>query len=213
MKEFLMGIMTASGIVMAIGAAVIYSGAVDVSADTPHSRLVFRLIETTRERAIDRNIRGLAIPADLADAERVRRGAGNYAAMCVACHLAPGQVNSEIRMGLYPTPPDLARAHDAADVEPARQFWIIKHGIKASGMAAWSKGGVEDAAIWDLVALLQRLPTLSARQYHALVETSEGHSHGGLPGADSMHGLESSPLPSAGRADTHEHSHSDDHDR
>lgn len=212
MKLFLMGVLATLVAAAAAAGVFVYSGWLDVSADTPHSALVYRLIETTRERSIDRSIRGLSVPADLSDPERVRRGAGNYDAMCVGCHLAPGQANSEIRMGLYPKPPDLPRADEAADEEPARQFWVIKHGIKASGMAAWSKGGMEDAAIWDLVALLQRLPALSAEQYHELVEASEGHSHGGRSGADSMHRTEQSPVPAAVRTDAQEHTHSDDHD-
>jgi mono/diheme cytochrome c family protein len=63
--------------------------------------------------------------------------------------------------------------------QAVRRFWIIKNGIKDSGMPAWSKAGVDDAAIWDLVALVQQLPTLSQTDYSTLVESSEGHVHGG----------------------------------
>jgi hypothetical protein len=46
---------------------------------------------------------------------------------------------------------------------------------------------MEDEAIWDLVAFLQRLPGLTAADYTALVASSEGHSHGGLD-AHEAHG-------------------------
>lgn len=160
-----------------------FSGLVDVSADTPHHPLLFAAIEELRERAIDRQLRDVSPPNDLSDPERTRRGAGNYAAMCANCHLVPGQENSEIRKGLYPTPPDLTKASltgQSADTKAARRFWVIKHGIKASGMPAWSKGGMEDTAIWDLAALLDRLPALSATQYQDLVNSSDGHSHTGV---------------------------------
>ncbi|OZA29414.1 MAG: cytochrome C [Hydrogenophilales bacterium 17-61-9] len=196
MKRFLMGVLATLVVGVAIGAAVVYSGTFDVSADTPHSPLVHRLIETTRERAIERRAREVAAPANLADAERVRRGAGNYAAMCMECHLAPGQANSEIRMGLYPAPPDLARPASTPENIAARQFWIIKHGIKATGMPAWSKGGIEDEAIWDMVAFLQQMPALTPGQYLALVESSDGHSHGGITDMKDMHG-ESGGTPTA----------------
>ncbi len=87
-------------------------------------------------------------------------------------------------------PPELTTKPETALNPPftqARQFWIIKHGIKASGMPAWSKGGMEDEAIWDLVAFLQKLPGLTATDYKALVASSEGHSHGGLDAHD-VHG-------------------------
>lgn len=185
MKGFLLGVLATLGVGALVAAGFVYSGRVEVAADTPHSAWVYRLIETARDKGIDRQVRGLRVPADLADDERIRRGAGNYAAMCVECHLAPGKSNSEIRMGLYPEPPDLTREVDADEV--ARQFWVIKHGIKASGMPAWSKGGIEDEAIWDMVAFIQKMPTLNADQYATLVASSDGHSHGGLGEADHPH--------------------------
>lgn len=182
MKRFWMGVLATLVVGAGAGALFVYSGLFDVSADTPHSPLVYRLIETAREKSIEKSIRDSIVPANLSDTERVRRGAGNYAAMCVECHLAPGKANSEIRKGLYPEPPDLSQPDKTQADAAARQFWIIKHGIKASGMPAWSKGGIEDGAIWDMVAFLQQMPTLTADQYAALVESSEGHSHGGLEG-------------------------------
>lgn len=174
--------------IAAAGVVTVYSGVVDVAADSPHGPLVYRLLEDLRERAIARRIGAIQPPADLDDGGRQRRGAGNYAAMCADCHLAPGVENSEIRRGLYPTPPDLARPASVADAGAARRFWIIKHGIKASGMPAWAKGGMEDAAIWDLVAFLERLPGLSPEQYRDLVAASPGHAHGGIVRKESGHG-------------------------
>ncbi|MBA3034237.1 MAG: cytochrome c [Gammaproteobacteria bacterium] len=184
MKKLLLGLFAALGALAATGiaaaAAIYYLGLIDVAADAPHSPLVYDLIEGARERAIARSSSDIKPPGDLANPERVRRGAGNYAAMCADCHLTPGVANSEIRLGLYPTPPDLTRvaaAGQSADTVAARQFWIIRHGIKASGMPAWSKGGMDDASIWDLTAFLGQLPALSAEQYLNLVAISDGHAH------------------------------------
>lgn len=54
-------------------------------------------------------------------------------------------------------------------------------------MPAWSKGGMEDAAIWDLVALLRKMPALSKAAYEQLVATSEGHTHAGMAGHTDEH--------------------------
>lgn len=182
MKKMLIGGLAAAAIAIAGAAVVLAMGWIDVAADTPHSPVVHDLIEFARERAIARCSREIAAPADLDSAERARRGAGNYDAMCAGCHLAPGVADTEIRRGLYPQPPKLT--HEAASVLPpeqtaARRFWIIKHGIKASGMPAWGQGGMADADIWDLVAFLRVLPTLSPQQYRQQVAASEGHSHRG----------------------------------
>lgn len=171
------------GFGMATGAGLLYAGVIDVAADSPHNPTVYRFIAWTRERSIERHSADISPPVDLADEARVRRGAGNYDAMCVGCHLSPGVDDSEIRRGLYPQPPNLSHLSnvgvDASRVA-ARHFWIIKHGIKASGMPAWVKGGMEDQAIWDLTAFLAVLPTLSVGQYRLHVQTSDGHSHGGM---------------------------------
>lgn len=203
MKGFLSGVAATLGVGLTTGAAMVYSGRVDVSADTPHGSLVYGLIETARDRAIARQARDVIVPANLADDERIRRGAGNYAAMCVECHLAPGKSSSEIRQGLYPEPPDLSR--EVGTGQAARQFWVIKHGIKASGMPAWSRGGIEDESIWDMVAFMQKMPTLNAEQYTALVAASDGHSHGGLPGDTHPHDDATSGAPHDATGSAHGH--------
>ena len=104
----------------------------------------------------------------------IKQGAGNYAAMCTGCHLAPGIESTEMSMTLYPAPPNLVKL---GAPDPARAFWVIKHGIKASGMGAWGKN-INDQYIWNMVAFLQQLPKLTTEEYKTLVAESGGHSHG-----------------------------------
>src|SRR5688572_29420623 len=155
--------------VVLLGALVVASGAISVAADEPHSSLVFGILDTARERSIEARADDMQIPA-LDDAAMVRRGAGNYDSMCVKCHLAPGMDQTELSAGLSPTPPNLAK-HAHAD--PGEAFWVIKHGIKATGMPDWGKQ-MGDPYIWELVAFLRKLPSLSPEQYQAEVAAS-GH--------------------------------------
>lgn len=168
-------------VLAAIGTALVaHSGVIDVAADQPHNAPLTQFVEWVRERSLVRHSAGIAIPGDLADSERIRRGAGNYAAMCASCHLSPGVTDSELRKGLNPPPPNLAdgTATPNRDAQaPARQFRIIKHGIAATGMPAWGKVGMQDSEVWDLVAFLQRLPTLDAERYRQHIAASDGHSH------------------------------------
>lgn len=161
------------------GAGFVYSGVYDIAADSPHWPATAWLVESLREQSIEARTGNIPVPADLDDAQRLRRGAGNYDAMCSGCHLKPGMDDSEIRKGLYPQPPGLAAVDPDHAGDPARQFWIIKHGIKLTAMPAWSRGGVDDATIWDMVALLQKLPALSAQEYEDWVRASAGHAHAG----------------------------------
>lgn len=109
---------------------------------------------------------------NLADKDLVALGAEHYSAMCSGCHLAPGINDTEIRAGLYPLPPNLATSKRP----PAEQFWIIKHGIKMSGMPAWGKTH-DDEAIWGLVAFLRQLPDLNVTEYATLTGSSEEAKH------------------------------------
>jgi mono/diheme cytochrome c family protein len=161
--------------VAVLAVAVVLSGTFNVAADEPHWSITSSTIETVRDRSISRQASDASIPKDLADPKLVASGASEYAEMCTACHLAPGMRDTELRKGLYPMPPDLAE--HGAHRSPAEQFWIIKHGLKMSGMPAWGLTH-DDQRIWSMVAFLQKLPSLSADQYKALAESGEGgHSH------------------------------------
>jgi mono/diheme cytochrome c family protein len=182
MKRLLLTSAAALLVLVALGALFIGSGIYNVAADEPHTALVHRLLESTRERSIATRADDIDVP-DLKNPEMARRGAGNYDAMCVDCHLAPGTEDSELSVGLNPTPPNLAKH---AHIDAAEAFWVIKHGIKATGMPAWGKR-MEDSYIWDLVAFLRVLPSLSPQQYAEEVAASGGHSHGGGESADHDH--------------------------
>lgn len=207
LKPYLIGAAFPLVFAGAIGSIALSFGAVNVAADTPHSDLVYGLLSTARENSIERRIHDIPVPESLQDSERIRRGAGNYSAMCANCHLIPEQKNSEIRAGLYPQPPNLAAGDSVGDTHhvEARQFWIIKHGIKASGMPAWAQGGMGDDAIWDLVAFINQLPETSKEEYQQLVDTSDGHSHAGADDHNGdMNGMKSS-IESASNDDQGDH--------
>lgn len=156
------------------GTTVMYSGLVNVAADEPHSDLVYWLLEETRENSIKIAAQDIEVP-DLSDPELLLTGGTDYEFMCSGCHLKPDQSESDMSIGLYPAPPNLALAstehegHEHGDdVEVARKnFWVIKHGIKASGMPAWGKTH-DDQRIWAMVAFIKQLPTLTPEQYQVL---------------------------------------------
>ena len=171
------GLVTGSLLVLLGVAAVgIYAGLYNIAADVPHTRPVSWLFETVRDRSVATRARDIVVPNDLDDANRISKGAGQYAEMCSGCHLAPGMKRTEISRGLYPRAPELRRK---TDLTPAEQFWIVKHGIKMTGMPAW---GVthDDELLWDVVAFVQKLPELTPEQYQTLVKNApkyEDHEH------------------------------------
>lgn len=170
-------------LVTAAISGTIYFGLVEPGADEPHADWVHGLIEVARDRAIAVRAGDLDVPV-LGSEAQVLNGAGNYAAMCTGCHLAPGMAPTELSRGLYPAAPVLA---ELGAPDPARAFWVVKHGVKASGMPAWG-GSMSDEYIWNMVAFLQAMPSMDADHYRTLVAASGGHSHGG--GEAMPHGQE-----------------------
>tara|TARA_Y100001949_G_scaffold174999_1_gene183722 strand:+ start:618 stop:1193 length:576 start_codon:yes stop_codon:yes gene_type:complete len=162
------------------GGLFIYSGLYPMGADVPHNKLSYWMLETLRERSIARAASNIQVPDDLNTSDRLLAGGADYNDMCAGCHLEPEVKESDFTIGLYPSPPNLTAApqdhgheHNSGsdehgkDAEIQRQFWIIKHGIKASGMPAWGPTH-SDERIWNMVSFLQRLPSLTKEQYQIL---------------------------------------------
>jgi mono/diheme cytochrome c family protein len=155
---------------LAVVALAIYAGLYNIAADVPHTPPVYWLLETVRDRSVAARARDI-VPNDLDDANRISKGAGQYAEMCSGCHLAPGMKRTEISRGLYPRAPELRRK---TNLTPAEQFWVVKHGVKMTGMPAW---GVthDDDLLWDVVAFVRKLPELTPEQYETLVKNAPKH--------------------------------------
>lgn len=158
-------IVLATLLVLALGAGVfVWSGVYNPGADSPHWKITYALMQATRARSVEQHASAIQLPANLDDPQLILKGAGQYAAMCTSCHLAPGMKDSELRPGLYPQPPNLSEV----SVDPRKAFWVIKHGMKMSAMPAWGPSH-DDATIWSMVAFLQKLPAMTPAQYKEMV--------------------------------------------
>jgi hypothetical protein len=164
-------------IIVAAGVAFVWFGRYNIGADVPHWAITSQIIEAVRERSMTVHAQHIAVPVGLDQPQRIADGAGLYDEMCTGCHLAPGRVNSELRQGLYPQPPDFPA--EGID-DPQTAFWVIQHGIKLTSMPAWGKSHT-DEQIWDMVAFLQQIKGMSAERYRDLVAKAtpeeEDHEH------------------------------------
>ena len=143
--------------------AVVYSGWYDSRATRPHTAPVNSLLEVALEQSIKVRAADIEVP-ELDDPARVRSGFEVFRAHCVQCHGAPGVAPEPFAMGLMPAPASLvttARQWSAAEI-----YWVVRYGVKMTGMPAWQYR-ITDAAIWDVVAFMRVLPTLSATDYRA----------------------------------------------
>lgn len=152
----------ALGVAALAGAAVVvYSGMYDISATAQHTQVVHSLLETTMRQSVRWRARNIT-PPGLNEPQRLARGAALYRDKCVQCHGAPGVAQSGIGQGMQPLPGPLVDAMQRW--RPREIYWITRHGIKMSGMPAWAFR-LDDEQLWDVVAFVQRLPTLSPQAY------------------------------------------------
>lgn len=173
-------------VTLLIGAGgFIYSGLYPIGADDEHTAPVTWALTTLRERSIERAAEDIPVP-DLSDPALLLMGGPDYNDMCAGCHLQPSVASTDLSIGLYPKPPALTstldeHGHDhqstlSPEQAARRSFWIIKHGIKASGMPAWGPTH-SDERIWAMVAFLEQLPTLTQAQYQILTTRGDNDAH------------------------------------
>jgi len=151
-------------IALIAGIGVMFSGVIDVAATTPHSPITEFILSTTMDNSVHYHAKGIAAPP-LEDAAMVKEGFIHYREMCVDCHLAPGITSTEIRKGMLPEPPELQEAVE--EWKPEELFWVIKNGVKMTGMPAWGPTHSDDK-IWAMVAFLEKLPDMTAEQYEEM---------------------------------------------
>jgi mono/diheme cytochrome c family protein len=165
-------------IVLAIASAliVIYSGLYDTSALRPDNPVVAWALHKTFTQSVAYHSKGLQAPSDLENPENVQSGARFFRDNCAVCHGAPGMPRSNISQGLLPSPPDLLGASRQND--PVEVFWIIKNGVRMTGMPAFGKTQ-SDKQIWALAAFLHKSRGIGAPDYQTLIGMERPKSGGG----------------------------------
>lgn len=188
-------LLTLLAVVMAAavaGGIYVYSGLFNVAATDPHWPISYWVMETARVRSIKAHAAGIVAPVGFDDQTKVASAVGHFSAHCAVCHGAPGADKGEFAGGMYPSPPDLTDV--SKRYSPGELFWILKNGIKMSGMPSMADDG--DDMLWATVGFLEKLSGMSADDYNDLWMASQAQgahdmSHMGgmsMPGMD-MHGM------------------------
>lgn len=153
-------------IILAVGSflAYIYSGVANVAATSPEGFVIHWVLGTIRQHSIATRIGNIQVPP-LTDPKMIENGFMHYEEHCAGCHLAPGMETSDLRAGLNPRPPVLARV--VPHSTPAELFWITKNGIKMTAMPAWGQTH-DDATLWAIVAFLEKLQSMTPAEYQAM---------------------------------------------
>ncbi|MCJ7783025.1 MAG: cytochrome c, partial [Desulfobacterales bacterium] len=150
-------------------AVFVWWGGYNVAATVPHWKVTRWFLEEVRERSISSHSKGVDVPSSK-DPKLIEIGLRHYHSMRRLCHNAPGCAQTEITQGLNPRPPDFTRKEIGWGSE-AELCWVIKNGIKMTGMPAFGPTHSEDE-LWGVVAFLKKLPSLKPEEYKAMVKAA-----------------------------------------
>lgn len=175
MKKFWTGVFVTVLVVILIPVIVIGFGLVDMSAQAGPGTLETIIAGWTVDRSVE-----VRAPEEknlyTGDPQAIAIGLEHYGSMCVRCHGAPDVEADEFAQGLDPPAPDLREA--AEEFTDGELFWIIKNGIRMTGMPAFGPSH-SDEDLWRLAAFVRHLPDLTEAEKASLKEAREAGHHGG----------------------------------
>lgn len=168
----------AMGLLIPATAVYIWSGSYNIAATDQHFKFVRQGLATIRDRSIE--MRAGKTKAHRLESTTAMAGFRPYHGLCSVCHSAPGLEDSPIRQGLNPKPP-LLSSEDVQRRSDAELFWVVKHGIKMTGMPAFGPTH-RDMELWQLVGFVRRFPHIKAGEYQMMLKAmgvvqSDDHGH------------------------------------
>ena len=159
LKPFIGGLAVAVILGLAAAYLAVTQGWMPANADSKPSRLEAWAAHHSLRATIKREAPAGPNPLALSNNNLIS-GMKLYSQNCAVCHGAADGNASNIALGLYQKPPQLA-SHGVEDDPDGVPFWKIKHGIRLTGMPAYSSTLTDDQ-IWRIVLFLKHMDGLPA---------------------------------------------------
>lgn len=99
----------------------------------------------------------------------IAEGRDHFADHCAVCHANNGSGKTEMGGNLYPPTPDM-RQKDTQGLSDGEILYIIKNGVRFTGMPGW---GGEDDENWKLVLFIRHLPQLTQDELELMKEVNQ----------------------------------------
>lgn len=160
-----------------VGLLVAWSGVIHIGASTGHAAVTDWFLHWAMRNTV-RTHAFLSVERPASDSTGLVSAAGHYASSCAPCHGAPGESASPQMQAATPHAPNLGQS--VPTYADAELFWIVKHGIKLTGMPAWPAPERDDE-IRRMTAFLRLLPRMSEDEYRELAYGPAGTIAGARP--------------------------------
>jgi predicted CXXCH cytochrome family protein len=125
------------------------------------------------EKVVSRTVRNLGIPSSArneknpwtATPETLQEAQELFTNHCAGCHGKDGNAQSEIGQSLYPKAPNL-RLAATQNLTDGEIHYIIKNGVRLTGMPAWGNPhvGQDDNNAWKLVLFVRAISQLTPQE-------------------------------------------------
>src|SRR6266849_5774888 len=143
-------------IILPIGCMAYFAlGFSPTPADAKPSALETAILQSAVRAAVRRNAAGIPNPPSAND-DLIIAGGKFYVAGCQGCHGdlgGPFRENQEV----FPRTPELP--HFGTQYSEPELYWIVKHGVRMTGMSAYGPF-YSEKQLWSLAALLRRINKL-----------------------------------------------------
>jgi cytochrome c553 len=148
-----------------LGFLVAASGIVPIGASSGHWPITAWLLKFSMHRSVATHSLGIEVPS-LDEPSLIWKGAAQYDIACAPCHGSPEFPTPRIASKMLPFPPYLPPVISQWD--PEELFYVVKHGVKFTGMPAWPSQERDDE-VWAMVAFLLTMPKLDVDEYRRVV--------------------------------------------
>ncbi len=156
MRNFIIGIGVTLAAMALGGGIVAFFGLMDTSAELKPGKLETYVASEALDAAVKKRAGNLANPVPATDAN-VLEGMTLYSMNCASCHGTLDKSPSLLAEDFYPPVPQIII--DPMDDPEWFIYYVVKHGIRWTGMPAWSKH-LKDEEIWKVALFLSRINSL-----------------------------------------------------
>jgi len=165
MRKFLCGVLAGIALVPLGFFLVLQAGFWPIAATSQpsfwESRVALQAVRASVQRAAPPQPNPIA-----ASEENLLAGMKTFKTGCAGCHGEADQPSHWGTNSFYPRVPQFVQ--EPPQLSSPQMFWIVKHGVRYTGMAAWD-GLLSDDEIWKVVTFLnhlENLPPRVAEEFH-----------------------------------------------
>ena len=156
MRTFILGVFTGFLIAPLLATVTMLLGVWPIAGTaqppTMEAYIARRVLNASVSHAASRLINPLSPTS-----ETLRAGMKLFRENCVGCHGEPGKPSRWGTTSFYPRVPQFA--NEPSNRPDWQVFWIVKNGVRYSGMGAWGSL-VSDEKIWQVATFLNQINNL-----------------------------------------------------